>query len=98
MSDPNAGLTAEEWRSKGHVPVEHIGGPYHLQTRMAPPNTNQGEYKVDVIRPVFYETEADPSVYVKSFETREVTYELRTLVVFGVGIAWVGYVLEGYWA
>lgn len=89
MSDPNAGLTAEEWRSKGHVPLEHIGGPYHLQTRMAPPNTNQGEYKVAAMT-MFEEW--------PKFEVTEITYELRTLVVFGVGIAWVGYVLEGYWA
>lgn len=89
MSDPNAGLTAEEWLSKGHVPLEHIGGPYHLQTRMAPPNTNQGEYKVDTV----VRTERW-----SPYELVELTYELRTIVVFGVGIAWVGYVLEGYWA
>lgn len=91
MSDPNAGLSAEEWRGKGHVPVEHIGGPYHLQSRIAPPNTNQGEYKVTVVSTV-------PGVLMDPSEYIEITYELRTLVVFGVGIAWVGYVLEGYWA
>jgi hypothetical protein len=80
-------LSKEDWAALGHGPVEHVGGPYHLQKRTSPPGTNQGVYEVYSYFPGDY-----------MINTVARTYELRTIRVLGQGIVWVGYVFEGYWA